>query len=434
MTRPNPARSLSLLAIAAIVAAACGGNTSSPSPSAGPASAAPSASHPPSPSPSAAGTPLPSAEAARVFDAIEAQVLAIRGLASTKVERQTLDEAALKASVSKSFTEDNPPEYVAASERLLKAMGLMPEADSLKDLYLDLLGSQVAGFYDPDKKELFVVSRSGTINGADKITFAHEYDHALQDANFDVFAAQKELLDESDQALARAAVYEGDATLLMVLWAQANLTPEEFAEVQSAGSDPESLEILARTPSILVDGLLFPYTAGQAFVLPIQLSGGWAAVDALYADLPRSTEQILHPAKYEAAEEPVAVTLPDVAADLGTGWDEAIQDTFGEFQMRTWLREAGVRSADASDAAEGWGGDRLAVLNGTDDAWALVMKTEWDTTADAAEFEAAAETAVDAAGGPAAVLPGEGGKVRWFVVASDDGALNAVTGALGLAG
>jgi hypothetical protein len=229
-------------------------------------------------------------------------------------------------------------------------------------------------------------------------------------------------------------VYEGDATLLMLLWAQANLTPEEFAEVQSAGSDPEALEILARTPSILVDGLLFPYTAGQAFVLPIQLSGGWDGVNALYDDLPRSTEQILHPAKYEAAEEPVAVTLPDVAADLGAGWKEAIQDTFGEFQMRTWLREAGVRSADASDAAEGWGGDRLAVLNGPDDAWAMIMKTEWDTAADAGEFEVAAGTAVDAAGGPAAVLPGEGGKVRWFVVASDDAALNAVTGALGLAG
>ena len=95
----------------------------------------------------------------------------------------------------------------------------MPQDQSLQDLYLELLGSQVAGFYDPDEKQLFVVSRSGTINGADKITFAHEYDHALQDANFDVFGQQKELLDQSDRALARAAVYEGDATLPMVLWA-----------------------------------------------------------------------------------------------------------------------------------------------------------------------------------------------------------------------
>jgi hypothetical protein len=150
--------------------------------------------------------------------------------------------------------------------------------------------------------------------------------------------------------------------------------------------------------------------------------------------MPLSTEQILHPDKYDSGEAPIAVELPKVAAALGAGWSEAIQDTFGEFQTRTWLREAGVRGADATEAAAGWGGDRLAVLNGPDDAWAVVMKTEWDTAADAGEFEAAAGTAVDAAGGSAAVLPGEGGTVRWFVVGSDDATLSAVAGALGLAG
>ena len=432
MTRPTLARTFALLAVTTLLAAACGGNTTSPSPSASAATAAPTPA--PTASPSPAGTPLPSGAADVIFDEIEAQVLAIRGLESTEVERQTIDEDALRERTTKDFTADNPPEYIAANERLLKALGLMPEAESLQDLYLELLGSQVAGFYDPDEKQLFVVSRSGTINGADKITFAHEYDHALQDANFDVFGDHKELLDESDQALARAAVYEGDATLLMILWAGPNLTPEEFAEVQSAGSDPESLEILSRTPSILVDGLLFPYTAGQAFVTPYQQSGGWAGVDALYADLPLSTEQVMHPDKYQAGEKPVDVELPDVAAQIGAGWTEELQDTFGEFQTRTWLREVGVGGSDTSDAAAGWGGDRLAVLKGPDDAWAVVMKTAWDTAGDAGEFNDAAEIAVDAAMGNAAILPGEGGTVRWFVVASDDDALGKVTGAYGLAG
>lgn len=427
MTQSTPVRLLAAAAITAILAVACGSDTSSPTPTTAQTSPPPASAAPASTAPTSADTTA-------IYDEIEAGVIAIRGLRPAEVDRQTIDGDALKAFNAKSFDEDNPAEYVAATERLFKALGLMPQADSLKALFLELIDSQVAGFYDPDEKQLFVVSRSGAINGADKITFAHEYDHALQDANFDVFAEQKELLDQSDRALARAALYEGDATLLMAIWAQANLTPDEFAEVLAAGSDPAALEVLGRTPSILVDGLLFPYTAGQAFLLPIQQSGGWAAVDALYADLPESTEQILHPAKYKAGESPIAVSLPAVATSLGTGWTEAIQDTFGEFQIRTWLHEAGVRNADATAAAGGWGGDRLAVLNGPADAWAVIMKTEWDSAGDAAEFESAATTAAEAAGGSAAVLPGEGGTVRWFVVGSDDATLTAVASALGLAG
>ena len=163
---------------------------------------------------------MPSGEADAIYDAIEDQVVALRELDPTDVARETIDGETLKDMNATSFAEDNPPEYVAANDRLLKALGLLTEDQSLETLYLDLIDSQVAGFYRPDEKTLYVVSRSGAINGADKVTFAHEYDHALQDANFPgVFAAQKDLLDQSDQALARAAVYEGDATLLMSYWA-----------------------------------------------------------------------------------------------------------------------------------------------------------------------------------------------------------------------
>ena len=75
---------------------------------------------------------------------------------------------------------------------------------------------------------------------------------------------------------------------------------------------------------------------------------------------------------------------------MGEGWSESIQDTFGEFQLGVWLRESGVSSSDASNAAAGWGGDRLAVLQGPDDSWAVVMRTTWDTDEDAAAFQQAA--------------------------------------------
>ena len=357
----------------------------------------------------------------------------MRGLAPVDVKRETLDSDAAKAFHIEHFDDDNPPEDIAANQRVYKALGLLRPDQSLKPLYLDLLSSQVAGFYRPDDKKLYVVSRTGAIGGADKITFAHEYDHALQDANFPVFKDMKELLDETDRALARAAIYEGDATWLMLQWGSANLTPEEFAAAQAAGADPESMAVLARTPPILVEGLLFPYTAGAAFIVPIHTAGGWAAVDALYDDLPLSTEQILHPEKFRAGEKPVAVQLPPtLAAQMGAGWTEAKQDTFGEFQLGVWLRESGISASDASAAAAGWGGDRLAVLNGPDEAWAVVMRTTWDTEEDATAFRGAAGDAVADAADPATVIAD--GRDITMVFASAQDVLDRAVAAAGYEG
>jgi hypothetical protein len=395
MTPHARLRSIALAAIVALSVAAC--DPAAPS--------VPPTTSPTAPPSSASSSPLSSAATEAIYDAIEAQVVEMRGLAPVDVKRETIDTDALKAFNLKNFDEDNPPEYIAANERLYKAFGLLPPDQSLKQLYLDLIDSQVAGFYRPDDKTLYVVSRTGTIGGADKITFAHEYDHALQDAAFPVFKDMKELLDETDRALARAAIYEGDATWLMLQWGSAHLTPEEFAAAQAAGADPESMAILAKTPPILVESLLFPYTAGSAFIVPIHTADGWPAVDALYDKLPLSTEQVLHPEKFRAGEKPVAVQLPaTLAAGMGDGWTEAIQDTFGEFQLGVWLRESGISASDASAAAAGWGGDRLAVLNGPDEAWAVVMRTTWDDEKEATAFRGAAGDAVADAPNPGTVI------------------------------
>ncbi len=397
-------------------------------------SASPSAAVSPTPAPVA--SPAASVDPTAIYESIEAQVIDIRGLEPTRpVDRKVLDEAELRSMMTELFDADTPPGYVAANERLYKALGLMPQDANLRQLTLDLLSAGTLGLYRNDQDTLYVVSRSGRIGGNEKMTYAHEYGHALQDQTSTVFADQKDVLDQSDRILARQAAYEGDASLLMTQWAIANLTPPEIQDLIEAASDPDQLAAMERIPVIMRETLQFPYTTGLLFVQDLFGQDDWAAVDGLYDRMPESTEQILHPEKYGANEVPVEVDLPDdLAKRLGTGWTVPLEDTFGELQTRIWLRESGLDSIAAEDAAGGWGGDRLAVLEGPDGSWALAWKTVWDTAADAAAFETPAGAWLRRpTGGTARLLLGTGA-TRWIVVANDQDTLDHVAGALGLSG
>ena len=131
-----------------------------------------------------------------------------------------------------------------------------------------------------------------------------------------------------------------------------------------------------------------------------------------------------------------AVELPKtLASGLGTGWKVGLEDSFGEFQMQVWLKQnTTVPAVTAIDAAAGWGGDRVAVVNGPNGAWAVVLKTVWDTDADATQFESVATPIVEKLADPAGLVPGAGGPERWVLVASDKAVLQTLAGSLGLAG
>jgi len=443
MSDPDPRRRAHRSAIAlltlvlALILAACGSATPSATPSASPVPAA-TATPGPTAAPSASA-PAPSVDpsaANAVYDRIEAQVAAIRGLeAKRPVERQIISEAQLRAMLTEMFDKETPPAYLAATERLYEALDLIPADASLRDLTLDLLGGGVVGFYRDDEGKLYVVSKTGAPGANERFYFAHEYDHALQDQNFTVFKDQDGILDQGDRMLARQAIYEGDGTLLMTLWAAQNLTPGDLQELLAASLDPEVAAVLARTPAILRTPLEFPYQTGFGFVQAANATGGWDAVNDFYARMPESTEQILHPEKYKAGEAPVKVALPaDLAERLGPGWSVSMQDTFGELQLGIWLREGGVKTATADTAVAGWGGDRLAVVEGPNGAWGVVIHTTWDTEADASEFLDAVQPVVDALPDPARISA-PGGKDVTIMIGSDDAsllALDIIFGATGV--
>jgi hypothetical protein len=430
---PAMNRLVSVLAAFLLVLAACGGSSpsSSPSPPDSPtptSAATPGGSGSPTPSPSA----TPTGDTAAIYRDIEDQVVAERGLpAKERVEPTVLTQDQAKVRLKAQFEKDNPPDKIAVAEDTLKALGLLPADASLADLYVDLLGSQVAGYYDPETREMVVVSKSGAIGAAEKVTFAHEFTHALQDQHFGLDGIDVDAIGQGDRSLGRGALVEGDATLLMSRWLTEHLDPADLGELLKV--DPEAQAQLERMPAILRETLLFPYQQGLIFANGIWARGGWEAIDEAYERLPDSTEQVLHPEKYEAREMPVEVELDAgaLAKAMGAGWSGTPEDTLGEFQLSVWLRENGVMALPANDAAAGWGGDRLAYVRGPDGAYALVLRTAWDTAADAAEFVDAAGTVVGDGDSPGTVVRSSATEVV-VVLASDGAALNGAVDATGL--
>ena len=315
-----------VLLIAAI-ASGCGSGVATRGPSASPGPS----------SVSSAASPSTQDQQA-VYAAIERQVEAIRQLQpKSTVTPVLLDSQGVRDWLTKANAEQTNHQAMADEGRLFIHMGLLPAGSSLEQMELDLESGQVIGFYDPTSKGLYVLSQSGAVGPTEKFTFSHEYTHALQDQNFGLDKLATDTPDQGARDLARVALPEGDATLEMTMWAQKNLSMVDLFAIAGSSIGAPGADQLAKAPAILRDTLEFPYDAGLNFVQGIYNTGGWAAVDKVYANPPASTSQILHPELYTNGVQPVAVTVPAVPASLGSGWKRIMADTLGELQLRIWL-------------------------------------------------------------------------------------------------
>ncbi len=385
--------------------------------------------------PSAVPTPNAADPDAALHQAIESKVEEIRGLKPTApVLPQVLDAAGLCALLRETMTRENPADYTAATERVYKQLLLIPQDASLLRLSLDLYAGQVIGVYDQYAKHLYVVAGTGVTTPLGQITYAHEFTHALQDQAFDLRKLQGNARDQGDRGLAITSLVEGDAVLSMGLWAQAALTAQQLAQAAGA-SDPASAAALNASPPILREPLLFAYNAGMRMaVSAYQNAGGYSGVDALFAVPPSTTEQVLHADKLAAHEPGVPVSVPGtLLTTLGAGWKIALEDTLGELQLGILVRTGDPKAG--TDPAAGWGGDRLALIEGPNGAQATVIDTAWDSQAAADAFVAAAGPYVrqlQTAGGHAELY--ESGIRVVLLVADSAPTLNLLRGSYAIVG
>lgn len=372
-------------------------------------------------------------------------VPAIRGLpAAEDVTYRVIDQEDFLIELEALFQEEYSADHVAAEDAALTRLGLLGADDDLRQLILDLYDSQVLAYYDPRTKTFSLVGPTDRIGDLESVVVAHEYGHAVQDAAWDLEAGRIKDLDRSDAILAQQALIEGDATATMYDWAARELSLLDLLRVSGQAMTKQDERLLRRIPPILRRQLEFPYIDGFNFVSILRGRGDWAAVDEAWSAQPVSTEQILHPELYPD-ELPVDIALPDVAAQLGSGWTSSYEQTLGEMQTGVWVADGRpARSLfpglpaqlPRAGAATGWGGDRLVSLDGPDDAWAVVWQTDWDSQVDAREFGDAARDAVKDLPGAHDVSGGDvSGGLSFPVlvlVADDDETLAAVQTALGL--
>lgn len=317
------------------------------------------------------------------LDAITYKTSAVRDLPTTElVPYELIDQEEFRRMFIEDLEED--AKELALDTRLYQRLGILGPNDDLAQLLADVFSDIVLGFYDTDDNKMYIISDKESFSLNDRLTVAHEVTHALQQYKFDIGGLLDELEDHDDRRMALRSLIEGDALISELLYMLTYFDEDEQAEVESNRGN-QDLTTFRAAPVFIQNTITFPYTGGYQFAVYLFLKNNdFSSINLAYDALPASTEQILHPEKYDAAEEPVEVSIPDPTDLLESGWDEIDRNVMGELFLRSYF-ESHLDRETAAMAAAGWGGDEFLLLETP--TWdALVIYSVWDTEEDAIEF------------------------------------------------
>jgi hypothetical protein len=278
----------------------------------------------------------------------------VRGVALTRAE--------MAAQVRATIEREVPATAVAAEGEMLVALGVAPPSFDYMRATVELMSAELAGYYEPNEKTMYLASDLAAAERS--ATLAHELVHALQDQHYALGKLLEYRADQSDAQSALHALAEGDATSAML----DQLLESKNAKATDISDDLISIQVRAAAqftakagdvPEILRRSMIAPYIDGILFVHFLRRRAGWAEVDRAWQSPPSSTEQLLHTDKYLAHEAPLVVAVP-AAPDVT--WPAAeYTDVMGEESIRI-LFEEWLPRVPATNAAAGWGGDRVAVF------------------------------------------------------------------------
>jgi hypothetical protein len=301
------------------------------------------------------------------------RVTGLRFKRPVAVRLRTRDQ--VRAYIIHKFDQDLPPRELAGAEAAYKLFGLIPDSLDLRHTIVDLLTEQVAGYYDPDSAALFIPTDQGDPAKV-RLVASHELVHALQDQ----YLPLDSIINQhgaNDRRSAAQAVLEGQATFYQISILMPEQHPESLPEHWFWRQREAMAQLQAEMPAFsgaplwLRETLIFPYLGGADFISWYVRT--YPGREPYGPDMPVSTEQILHPDRYAARDEPVVLSFAGPVGDT-----VRYEDGLGEFETGLLFSELLRDSTEdrSRAAAEGWGGDRYRVYGAHADA--LVWYSVWD--------------------------------------------------------
>ncbi len=309
----------------------------------------------------------------------------LRGLDSPPSEEvvySVINQERLDEIIEQELSEADSQEDFRLTEPIYKLLGLMPKEDSLDDVYKFALSMGVAGLYDPDTKEFLILQSDTELDSSHESTFAHEYQHFLQDYHFDLVNLQEQAEEYSDSSRAVVFLAEGDAEFFSSMYTEAGTLLDD-PTTNPLEDEQDIEEILSQIPLVVLLEISAPYAIGQQFVLTVFSMAGYEEVDNAFRNPPESTEQIIHAEKYFSDERYAEVRLDTTI--LGEGWTVQSNDRLGEFFLLLWGQSlCGIECVQRSFIAilsggDGWNGDNALLLQNDAGEWALAGLVAWDS-------------------------------------------------------
>ncbi len=331
-------------------------------------------SHLLTPSPTPYRTPTPTAtppfdprEAGSVAEevAVARGVVARWGTPLTLVSRYELTVALYRR-----YQAAPPP--AKAARATLDALGLWFWGETVHE-DVRTQAQYAAALYVPEERQIYLRRDwEGDLRTL-KLQLAYAYARALGE-QYGHLAQLRQEAPTLDQHLALEAVAYGDA--MVALWRYADLRPGTGAAQEAARLIAEAVTPRWTVEDPLLEDIsALPARLGIPFALALYGEGGLDALDRALRRPPLSTQQVLHPERYVAGEEPVP--LPPLRPVLGAGWALTHTDTVGEAMMGLVMLEWGVPDA-LSTTLPHLLGDTLQVWGGPDGGRVVLWQTVWD--------------------------------------------------------